>query len=609
MYLDWKDRPERYIVIDIETDDLNATVIHVLCWEDVKTGEKGTCIGQAEILDFFARTRGSFYVAHNGLKFDVPTLNGLAGTRVSPSVVIDTLVLSALYSPSLEGGHSLGAWGERLGKPKGEFSDFSRLTPEMIAYCQQDVSVTATLYRRLAQTMKRIGFSELSCKIQHEMTVILARQQKNGFYFNGPEAIVLYQKLRGLEAEIAEEVRKVFPPTRVLVRERAARTKAGELCAQYHKDAAHYLTELLDDGRYRAYEDVPFNLGSPKDRVAKLLELGWEPEEFTPKTKTGGGGNPKPFDKGDLSPSLKKFLEDRDIPEVKLIAKWMSYNGRANMINTWLENWNEATSCIHGKLFVADTLRFRHQAPNTANIPAVRSKKDGSVLLGEEGYFTYESRDLWTARPGRVLVGTDAAGLELRMLAHYLNRPEFTKQVVEGDPHQFNADAAGVTRPVAKTLIYAIQYGAQGPKVAKILNRPTKEGARIRQEFLDRLGLTEVMDAAIHEQETGRVWLVDGAGVICPSPHAALNYKLQGGGARVMALGATILEKKLWRKGIDSLKVGDIHDEWQYDVAPDDAEEHGRLAVESIREAGEMLNLNVPLDGTSKKGLTWAETH
>src|SRR3546814_911522 len=156
----------------------------------------------------------------------------------------------------------------------------------------------------------------------------------------------------------------------------------------------------------------------------------------------------------------------------------MSINGRANMVNTWLNEWNEADNCIHGKLFVADTLRLRHQAPNTANVPAVRVKehKDPEgrvirkeVLYGESGYYTYEARDLWVARPGRVLVGTDAAGLELRMLAHYLNRPDFTKQVVEGDPHQYNADQVGITRPEAKTLIYANLYGAKAPKIAATL--------------------------------------------------------------------------------------------------------------------------------------------
>jgi DNA polymerase-1 len=609
MYLDWKNRPEDYYAVDIETDDLNATIIWVMCWENIKTKEKGRCIGHDEISAFFERTRGSIYVGHNILKFDAPVLNHLAAANISSSRVVDTLVLSTLYNPSINGGHSLAAWGERVGYEKLDFHDWTCLSDEMITYCERDVEITAEVFRRLTKVMNKIGFSELSCYIQHNITVIIHKQQKNGFYFDGKRALAFYQQLRLREEELQDAIRQAFPDERRLVRERAVYTKSGSFTALYERDRQTYDTVILpeDPGTYRAFENVPFNIGSPKQRVEKLTALGWVPDERTPK------GQPKATEK-----SLVKFAEESGIPEVALITKWLAVNGRANMVNTWLENWNADDSCIHGKLFVADTLRFRHQAPNTANIPAVRIKEhkdvDGNVvrkevLRGEAGYFTYEARDLWCARPGRVLVGTDAAGLELRMLAHYLNRADFTDGVINGDPHQTNADIVGITRPQAKTLIYAVCYGAGPPKIASTLKVPVSEGARIRSLFLERLGLGDLIDECQQEQESGRVWLCDGAGVVCPSPHAALNYKLQGGGARVMALGSIFLEKHIRRAGLDCLKVGDIHDEWQYDVNPKDAKEHARLSVQAIREAGEELNLNVPLDGTAKEGLTWAQTH
>lgn len=608
MYLDWENQAQDYIVIDIETDGLDAKVVWVMCWESAKTGQKGTCRGHKEIQDFFAAHRGSVFIGHNIVKFDAPVLNRLLNAGLSVGKVVDTLILSTLYNPSIRGGHSLSAWGERIGIAKIEgFEDWTRLSDEMIEYCEQDVSVTVELFKRITKVLRKIGFSELTCSIQHNITHILSKQQQNGFQFNGPKAMELFQQLRGREEELQESIYHAFPPqVQELARYKQARKKDGTYSAQYHRHVEQF-KELKEspDGSYAAYGPVPFNLGSPDQRVKKLLEKGWKPgpDEVT---KTG---KPRPFVSGELAPSLEKFLEENDVPEIRLIAKWMTVNGRGNMVNTWLENWNEDTGCIHGSLFVADTLRFRHQKPNTANIPAVRANKQGEVLYGEDGYFTYEARDLWTARAGRVLVGTDAAGLELRMLAHYLNRPQFTEQVINGDPHQYNADLAGVERPNAKTLLYAIQYGAQGPKVARILGRSNKEGYAMRQLFLDRLGLTEVMEDAIAEQETGRVWLCDGAGVVCPSPHAALNYKLQGGGARVMALGAIFLEGHIRRDGLDSLKVGDIHDEWQYDVDPKDARQHAARSIQAIREAGEELNLNLPLDANAQEGLTWAETH
>jgi DNA polymerase I len=603
MYLDWRDQKADVYSVDIETDDLYASKIHVLCWRKILTGETGECTTLESIREFFDRTRGSIYVGHNFLKFDGPTLNRLCGTDLGPHNVIDTLVLSTLYSPSIEGGHSLGAWGERIGEPKYEFNDWSRLTQEMIDYCHQDNKVTAKLFVRLIRTMEKIGFTEGSIWLQHHITEVLRRQQENGFFFNQQEALSLYTKLRRLEGDLQDEVRTVFPAERQLVATRPMHKRDGQPTAIFLKDLQRYSCDRDERlGVYHAYEYVEFNLGSPKQRIDKLLSLGWQPRTFTDK------GNPKPFDKGDLSPCLKEFLEKYPTPEVELIARWMAYNGRANMINTWLDNYDENTGCIHGKLFVADTLRFRHQAPNTANIPGVRLGKDG-VLRGGSGYFTYEARDLWTSRPGRVLVGTDAAGLELRMLAHFLNRPDFTEQVVGGDPHQYNADIAGVTRPQAKTLIYATLYGAGDAKIAKTLGLSLRDGGDIKKIFLEALGADKLIEQCKQEQRQGRVSLVDGSLVVCPSPHAALNYKLQGSGARVMAFGAVLLERAIRLQELDSLKVGDIHDEWQYDVEPDHADRHAKEAVEAIRKAGQRLQLNVPLDGTSKKGLTWAETH
>lgn len=603
MYLDWQKR-DAY-VIDIEADSLTPTIIWCMCWRNVKTGEIGECKSVAEIQTFFQQTVGALYLGHNILKFDAPVLARLANIPLRLGSLVDTLVLSTLYSPSLAGGHSLGAWGERLGKSKGDYHDFSRLTPEMIEYCHQDVAITCELFQRLIKTLKRIDFSEKSIDLQHRFTVILDRQHRNGFCFDGHRALELFQHLRAKQNELGDSIHAAFPPElEELAHYKRGYKKDGSESAILSRHREIYEDiRVSDDGSYSVYGRTPFNIGSPKQRVEKLKELGWKCREFTPK------GGETPFIKGKLAPSLEEFLETHDVPEVQLIAKWMSVNGRGNMINTWLDNWNEDDGCIHGKLFVADTLRLRHQAPNTANIPAVRTSKDGNVLLGEDGYYTYEARDLWVARRDRVLVGTDAKGLELRMLAHYLNRPEFTKQVIEGDPHQHNADIAGVSRPNAKTLLYAIQYGAQAGKVASIMDCSREEGARVRQQFLDRLGLTGVMNDAIHEQEQGRTRLVDGSMVVCPSPHAALNYKLQGGGARVMAQGAIFLERYIKSDGLDSLKVGDIHDEWQYDVAPLDAKQHAKRSVQAIREAGEELGFNLPLDGTAKEGLTWAETH
>ena len=131
-------------------------------------------------------------------------------------------------------------------------------------------------------------------------------------------------------------------------------------------------------------------LKHPFGEFRKVIKFVWKPaaDERTPT------GNPKPTSKGKLVPSLVKFVESSGKEEPKLIARWMEVNARANMINTWIEAYNEDTGAIHGSLWLANTLRYRHSNPNTANIPAVRLDKENHPLLEEAGAFTYEARDL-----------------------------------------------------------------------------------------------------------------------------------------------------------------------------------------------------------------------
>ena len=49
---------------------------------------------------------------HNLIGYDLPVLKRLWGLSVAPERVVDTLVLSRLFDPSRQGGHSLRAWGE-----------------------------------------------------------------------------------------------------------------------------------------------------------------------------------------------------------------------------------------------------------------------------------------------------------------------------------------------------------------------------------------------------------------------------------------------------------------------------------------------------------------
>lgn len=603
-----------YWAVDIEGDPIPSTRIWVVCCRNIRTREEVRLRDYDAIKRWFEDrlAEGCKFIAHNGIGYDFPTLNRIIGLRVTMSSIIDTMVMSMLYSPSIEGGHSLQAWGKRLRFPKTEFDDFSKYTSEMEEYCMNDTRLLALLYTSLRDRMINVGFSDTGIEIEHYAWQLIQRQQQNGFAFNIQKAHELYAKLRGIEHDLQQRIEEYWPPKlELLVSYSKAYKKDGSYTANYTRHRDQYVdVRLRPDGGYDCYGYVHFNIGSPAQRVTKLTEAGWTPypDELTK------AGNPSPTKKGKIVPSLEKFVEDSGREEVRLIAQWIEYNARANMINTWIEAYNDNTGCIHGRLWLANTLRYRHSDPNTANIPAVRVGKSGTPLRTEEGVYTYEARDLWTVRnTDRVLVGVDAKGIQLRVLAHYLNNKDFIDAVLGGDPHSYNQEIGGfATRAVAKTFIYAFLLGCGDAKAGQIIGGSPRDGREVKARFVNNFpGLSNLLnDLEGQIKRSGRIILCDGTPLIVDKPHTRLGYLLQGDESRIMKKAAILTAKEVNRRKLDVLKVGDIHDEWQNDVLRTHSTEFADdVCPRSFRSSGEFFQYRLPIDCDSKIGMTWAETH
>ena len=223
-----------------------------------------------------------------------------------------------------------------------------------------------------------------------------------------------------------------------------------------------------------------------------------------------------------------------------------------------------------------------------------------------------ECRSCWIAKDGYKVVGVDASGLELRMLAHYMKSEEYTNEIINGDIHSLNQKLAGLeSRDTAKTFIYAFLYGAGDERLGAVVGGSKGDGRLLREQFLYRLpSLKDLRDRVIQKvSERGTLKGLDGRKLFVRSEHSALNTLLQSAGALVMKKALVLLDEyaKLWE--IDFNFVGNIHDEIQSEVIADKAEEFGKLAVSCIREAGNRFNLNCPLDGEYKVGDSWEQTH
>jgi len=198
------------------------------------------------------------------------------------------------------------------------------------------------------------------------------------------------------------------------------------------------------------------------------------------------------------------------------------------------------------------------------------------------------------------------------MLAHYMNDNAYTNEVVSGDIHTTNQKAAGLeTRNQAKTFIYAFLYGAGCAKIGTVVGGSAKEGQRLIDSFLRNTPkLQELRQKVSRIYSTkGKLPGLDGRQLLVRSEHSALNTLLQGAGAIVMKQALVLLDRKLKLSKIPYKFVANVHDEWQIEVLREFAEQVGKSGVESIEEAGRVLEMRCPLTGEFKVGNTWKETH
>ena len=111
-------------VVDIETDGFYRCYylkIHCIVACEYETGKEKVWV-QDDCSQFASWSKKiDTFIMHNGVSFDAPILNRLTGSEIKLSQVRDTLIESQLYNPNRDKGHSLSAWGERLGFPKGDF--------------------------------------------------------------------------------------------------------------------------------------------------------------------------------------------------------------------------------------------------------------------------------------------------------------------------------------------------------------------------------------------------------------------------------------------------------------------------------------------------------
>jgi DNA polymerase I-like protein with 3'-5' exonuclease and polymerase domains len=365
-----------------------------------------------------------------------------------------------------------------------------------------------------------------------------------------------------------------------------------------------------------SFEEV--NLESPKQRIETLLALGWRPTEYNYKTDK----HKRPlYENGKKVKSSPKLTEDSvENHEVgTLMIRYLTLSHRHKLTKGLRERLREDNRIGSGGITVGcNTGRMMHR--NIVNIPR----------CGE--FYGTEIRSLFSHKEGYTLLGADLASLENRLMGHYTHGYDngaYANRLESEDSHETTVKlvkAAGktITRNMAKTLNYALGYGAQIGKVAETLECDKAFAQEVYDLWwADKAAMATLKDS-IERSLKGRgqlqgrkltedAWVkgLDGRKVYVRSTHSLINALIQNAGAVVNKFITCAVDKRLKQTGIDAHFVVNYHDEIALEVKDNEETiEAVKLAIQqSVDRCNDFFKFKVPMAMDIKTGGSWADIH
>lgn len=628
---------QKCYVFDIEANGLDevkldgsdiqaeATVVHCACVIDPKT--KDVWLFDPSNIDQLPAklNEADLLVAHNGIKYDVPVVSRLLGKVTTPC--FDTLVMSRLMYPDRHKNpgikycpnspNSLEAWGKRLGNHKTDYKGgWEVFSDEMLRYCEQDVWVTVAIWNYQNANWPSFlpkAVVDMEMKVTKEM----ADLKERGFPYDYESGSALESEIDFNIQEVTDKLNELFPPKEIItstpewwkiqvksfdtiIEERYFPTKT--LCEQWRKESkiAPKMCEYIKGpNKVKLKYFDPASGPGVAERFKEVY--GWEPKQFSPKS-----GQPK---------MTTDILEHLDFEGARLIIQYR----RLEKVAQFLRNWNQRIPATRdGRLHPdinpqgTNTGRASHSQPNIGNV-------DSDPRL----------RSLLIPYPGETMVGVDQTGIEARILAHELypyDNGEYWDILNSGVKiHWLNAQRAGLWKidepydshnpemakayAKAKTMVYAIMYGAFPPKIAAILDCTVRQAKTTMETFKSSwTGYNDLQKALEYEaKKRGGITLPSGRLLPVTEDRLLINYRCQGAAAETAKLWILLAQRSV--KPLGAKLLAWVHDELQYSVPNHAVDSVCRLVVEACADAGRRLSIRVPLDASAEVGKSWAETH
>lgn len=496
----------KVIVLDSESDGLweEATKIHVLSWTDDGINFQST--NDYQLMKELLTTKDTLFVAHNGIRHDLPLLNKVLGLSLTYKVFIDTLPLSWYLNFDRQ-KHGIESYGKDYGVEKPKVDDWEGLTYEEYRFrCEEDTKIGWLVWKELEGKLLKLYGSEkeafrlidyldfkMDCAREQELIKVrldLDLCQKS------------YDTLLQQEQEKTIELAKAMPKKpiyREVNRPKELYKKDGTLSVAGKKWQDALAEAKLPSNTVgpiklvEGYEDG--NPGSSQQVKEWLYSLGWKPKTFKyVKDKTTGKERAieQVRDDGELCESVTDLI-DKD-PAIGILDGLTVITHRLAIFKSFLD-------CQKNGLLKAEiagltnTLRFKHSKP-LVNLPGVDKpwgKEIRGCLLPPEGH---------------VWAGSDMVSLESTTKRHYMfpYDPKYVEEMSkEGfDEHlDLAAFAGAVTRdqveqhkkgeinlkPIRKkykAANYSAIYGIGGSRLARDIDVPRKEADGLLEAYWKR---------------------------------------------------------------------------------------------------------------------------
>lgn len=248
--------------------------------------------------------------------------------------------------------------------------------------------------------------------------------------------------------------------------------------------------------------------------------------------------------------------------------------------------------------------RISHSNPNMGNMP-----QEGPI------------RNFFLPNEGCALVGADYSQLEVVIEANLTEDKSLLKIILEGaSKHDITAEGLGIQRDAAKTLNFALQYGAGVHKICKLLSVSKRDAEDIfKRYWVLYSGVKYLKDKTAKEVETqGFVTTLFGRHRHFPKPKndfEKARFERQAYNAIIQGTGADCTNRATWKISelLRSKKLGrmlfSVHDEILIEAKKDKCGNCIDELVLTMMEPSTFLTLKYPL-GVKAYGplMRWAKT-